>query len=676
MGKVGILAGCLQAMVAWLMFCLFTATSGEISPIDYCSSPGVKLYWKNRHNQRRMVIDNGILQITLLNPTGDVIGIKYNGIDNVLGTQNGEGNRGYWDVVWNIPGTHVSYDRLKGTNFSVVMEDENQVEVSFTRTWNASVGNWTAPLNVDKRYIVRRGSSRIYMYTILERLEGWPDIDMDQIRIVFKLQNDKFHWMVVSDDRHRIMPTPKDCHNGQRLAYKEAVLLTNPANPKLRGEVEDKYQYSSENREDRVHGWISEDPPVGFWMITPSDEFRAGGPLKQDLTAHVGPTVLNMFTSTHYTGKDLNTKYRDGKPWKKVFGPVCVYLNSILDDEDPLLLWEDAKEQMLIEFESWPYNFPESEDLPTSDERGTVSGQLLVSDRYINQRLMWAASAYVGLAPPGEVGSWQRETQGYQFWTKANREGFFFIENVRAGNYNLYAWVPGIIGDWKYDVDVLVKPGSEIELGVLVYKPPRNGPTLWEIGIPDRTAAEFFVPDTCPTLENKLYSNHPDKFRQYGLWDRYTDLYPEHDLIYTVGISNYSQDWFFAHFSRKTENNTYEATTWQIKFALENVKRDGTYTLQMALASATASELQVRFNDPSKKRPHFTTKLIGRDNAIARHGIHGLYWLYSINVPGSLLRQNNTIYLTQSRGSGPFRGVMYDYIRLEAPSEHTWLASY
>ena len=83
---------------------------------------------------------------------------------------------------------------------------------------------------------------------------------------------------------------------------------------------------------------------------------------------------------------------------------------------------------------------------------------------------------------------------------------------------------------------------------------------------------------------------------------------------------------------------------------------------------------KVRFNDRSKRRPHFTTRLIGRDNAIARHGIDGLYWLYSINVPGSLLGINNTIYLTQSRGTGPFRGTMYDYIRFEGPSEATKLS--
>lgn len=58
--------------------------------------------------------------------------------------------------------------------------------------------------------------------------------------------------------------------------------------------MDDKYQYSCENKDNRVHGWISENPPVGFWIITPSDEFRAGGPLKQDLTSHVGPTVLSV----------------------------------------------------------------------------------------------------------------------------------------------------------------------------------------------------------------------------------------------------------------------------------------------------------------------------------------------------------------------------------------------
>lgn len=43
--------------------------------------------------------------------------------------------------------------------------------------------------------------------------------------------------MAISDDRQRIMPSPKDRETGLPLAFKEAVLLTDPTNPNLRGEV-------------------------------------------------------------------------------------------------------------------------------------------------------------------------------------------------------------------------------------------------------------------------------------------------------------------------------------------------------------------------------------------------------------------------------------------------------
>ena len=65
-------------------------------------------------------------------------------------------------------------------------------------------------------------------------------------------------------------------------------------------QVDDKYQYSCDNKDIRVHGWISSIPHVGFWQITPSDEFRSGGPLKQSLTSHVGPTTLAVMADNHY----------------------------------------------------------------------------------------------------------------------------------------------------------------------------------------------------------------------------------------------------------------------------------------------------------------------------------------------------------------------------------------
>ena len=77
----------------------------------------------------------------------------------------------------------------------------------------------------------------------------------------------------------------------------------------------------------------------------------------------------------------------------------------------------------------------------------------------------------------------------------------------------------------------------------------------------------------------------------------------------------------------------------------------------------------MRVNNPNNGLQLFSTGIIGRDNAIARHGIHGLYWLFNVDIPGSELYSNkeNSIYLTQGNAGSPFSGVMYDYVRLEGP---------
>ncbi|KAM7489118.1 hypothetical protein LguiB_026602 [Lonicera macranthoides] len=627
------------------------------------SSPPVRLRMLDKH----VVMSNGLVSVTLSNPIGMVTEIEYGGINNLL-ERNKEKNRGYWDVVWSDPNHPRNFlFQFDGTQFRVIVENENHVEVSFSRTWDGGDG---FPLNSDKRYVMLRGCPGLYTYNILERPKGWPDVDVIQSRLAFKLQDRLFHYMAISDDRQKIMPSPWDRQMGTPLAYGEAVLLTKSENPSLIGQVDDKYQFSFDNKDNRVHGWISSNPHVGFWVILPSDESRSGGPLKQELSSHTGPTTLATFFSGHYAGPDLNMKLRNGEPFKKVYGPVFVYLNKASQNDDHQKLWTDAKEQLAIETRSWPYDFALSKDHPHPDQRGTVTGRLLVRDRYINHRSMSASSAYVGLAPPGAAGSWQRDTKGYQYWNKTNDGGYFFIRGIRPGTYNLYAWVPGFIGDFRYNADVTITPGGEIKLDDLVYEPPRNGPTLWEIGIPDRTAAEFYVPDPKHSLRTQLTlrSNNLQKFRQYGLWERYTDKYPNEDLVYDVGRSNYRTDWFFAHVNRKVGNNTYEPTTWRIDFDLENVAPRGTYTFRLALASANQARLQGWVNNQNKRRPDFMLGLTGRDNAIARHGIHGLYWLYSFDIPGYQFQTGrNTIFLRQSIGSNPFSGFMYDYLRLEGP---------
>ncbi|KAK7845267.1 rhamnogalacturonate lyase, partial [Quercus suber] len=404
----------------------------------------------------------------------------------------------------------------------------------------------------------------------------------------------------------------------------------------LHAKVDDKYQYSCENKDLRVHGWICKDPTVGFWQITPSNEFRSGGLSKQNLTSHVGPYNLAMFLSAHYAGEDLVLKLQPNEPWKKVFGPIFMYLNSVSDENDPLHLWEDAKNQVFKR-----------------------------------------SSHFCKLCLCGTGTTWRRWILAKRM--QADADGYFSINNIRCGSYNLYAWVPGFIGDYQHDVFITITAGCDIDLGGLVFKPPRDGPTLWEIGIPDRSSAEFYIPDPDPKYINKLYVNHPDRFRQYGLWERYADLYPDKDLVYTVGVSDYRKDWFFAQVTRKLSDDTYQGTTWQIKFKLDLVDPSGSYTLRLALATAHISELQawtfkiiVLVNDPKTSSPLFSTGVIGHDNTIARHGIHGLYRLYNVEVPCTqLVNGNNTIFLTQTMASSDapaLQGIMYDYIRFEGPS--------
>ncbi|KAJ8440090.1 hypothetical protein Cgig2_025289 [Carnegiea gigantea] len=429
----------------------------------------------------------------------------------------------------------------------------------------------------------------------------------------------RFRYMVVADNRQRKMPLPDDREPDrcQVLDFPEAVLLTNPLEEEFKGEVDDKYEYSCEDKDLQVHGWICMDPPTGFWQISPSDEFRTGGPLKQNLASHVGPINLAM----------------------------------------------------LVETDTWPYSFPASEEYLKSDQRGNVFGRLMVYDKYFSDSPVPAYGAYVILASPNDAKSWQLQGKGYQFWTQTDEDGYFIISNIRAGDYNLYASVPGFIGDYMCDDTISITPGCEIKIVDLVYEPPRDGPTLWEIGIPDRTAKEFYIPDPNPKYINKLYLNHPDRFRQYGLWERYAELYPDEDLVYTVGVSDYQKEWFFAQVTRK-KGDMYQGTTWKIKFKLDDVSQSGVYKLRLALATAHLAELQVRVNDPTIDPPIFTTGLVGKDNAIARHGIHGLYRLYTADIQGSkLVIGDNTIFLTQAMGGSPVVGIMYDYIRLEAPPD-------
>lgn len=56
-----------------------------------------------------------------------------------------------------------------------------------------------------------------------------------------------------------------------------------------------------------------------------------------------------MFVSTHYAGKEVTMVFEEGETYKKVFGPVFVYINSAsTNGHNTVSLWSDASKQVLL----------------------------------------------------------------------------------------------------------------------------------------------------------------------------------------------------------------------------------------------------------------------------------------------------------------------------------------
>ncbi|KAJ8761828.1 hypothetical protein K2173_004677 [Erythroxylum novogranatense] len=617
-----------------------------------------------------VLLENGLVRLTILKPQGYLIGIKYGGMDNVLDLSLSKSSRGYWDINWSWPGGPDTYQLLSGSDYKVISSNNDHVEVSFSRIFDPSTQSIKLPLSVDIRYILRSGVSGFYCYAIYQHPAGSHSFEFSQTRMVFKLRRDKFHYMAISNEKQRIMPMPEDLHpdRSKQLIVPESVLLVNPINSDLKGEVDDRYQYSVANKDGGVHGWIGSNPVIGFWTIFPSQEFRNGGPTKQNLTVHTGPTTLAMFHGTHYIGDDIVAQFQPGEEWRKVFGPIFVYLNSTPYVSEANKLWSDAKKRRLLEIAAWPYDFVSSPYYLKAEKRGSITGRLFVQDRFVSTYLIPAKHAHIGVTVARTEGGWQTESKDYQFWVQTDAIGKFTINNVVPGVYGIHGWVPGFIGDFLNKELVTISAGLETQVGNLIYVPPRDGPTLWEIGFPDRTANGYYVPEVEPMYLNRLFINSPEKYRQYGLWDRYTDIHSTSDQTFIVGVSNPKKDWFFAHVSRKWAENIYVPSTWSIKFTIDSVA-SGTYKLRLAIASATRSDIKIYINGVHPSRLVFEAKNLGTDNTVLRHGIHGLYRLITIDVSSLLLVEgDNSMFLVQARSGDPVCGVLYDYMRLEAPS--------
>ncbi|GBG78757.1 hypothetical protein CBR_g27981 [Chara braunii] len=137
-------------------------------------------------------------------------------------------------------------------------------------------------------------------------------------------------------------------------------------------------------------------------------------------------------------------------------------------------------------------------------------------------------------------------------------DGHFLIPNVRPGSYYLFSYVGGVVGDHVLQQKVAV--GSEgdknVDVGTKVVRPPRKGPTIWSIGVPNRSFGEFFVPVLNPRSPWPYPNTGPDRWRNYGAWLTYKESYPESDPVFDIGSSDFSRDWYFVQCLRPRPHRT------------------------------------------------------------------------------------------------------------------------
>lgn len=565
----------------------------------------------------RVTLENGIVSFSILTKNGNIIDLKYAG-RSILS------EAGYLD--WQSGGNnHID----EGTLSILSDPSANRGDLAEICISQSGEGNTLSPFDVELHYVLRRGESGLDCFVLFGHRKEYPAGELAQARWVLRLDDKVFDFINIDDQRRR--PMPPSSTPTKILGPKESSQFTEGP---FKGFITDKYHFFTDVGDHFLHGWTSTSKLIGCWIVYGSNEAQNGGPTKQTNSAHFGRMLFKIITCGHYGSGGVSVAA--GEEWRKVYGPWQLYLNSGKDND---ALWLDAKVKAASLRASWPPDWIHHPDFVSASGRGTVKGQLRITDDQDPKAS--PENAWVGLAAASP--DWQKQAKDYQFWARAGKDGAFTIPSVRPGDYTLYSFTDGVMDEFRHN-GVKVFRGGTNELGILDWKPLRHGRQLWQIGTPDRTAKEF---------------RHGDDYRQWGLWLKYPEEFPN-GVNFIVGKSNERADWNYAQVN-VLKDGKWIGTTWNILFEMPSPKEQGTATLRQAFASTHNAVLTVALNGQPIGKFRTTA-----DNAMIRAGIHGQYSEEDLSFDASLLKQGtNTISLEQSAGGNMQKSVMYDCIRLE-----------
>ena len=594
-------------------------------------------------------ISDGIVSLTVKKSNANLISMQYHGLD--LLSHGG----GYWNIYGAIPGQPNTQKLGQPYVYTVTQDPAKNGgalgEIALRFPYDGQPG--TEPLDIEIRYTLHRGDSGIYGWTIATHQPAYPPFNIVANTFCMKLNPDLFDFLSIDSRRQRHMVTPQDWVNGTQLNLWEARRINTGIR---KGEVEHKYDYNMLFSQTPAWGWSSTTQHAGLFIVNPSIEYINGSPVMVDYGGHIDvkaslpadPTLLFIWHSPHYGGRGI--QINAGERWEKIAGPFLLYCTS---GPTPEAIWQDSLARAARERKEWPYSWAQAPGYAHAGERGSATGQLVVSDPQAPSAT--AAHAWVGLAHPpyqamfsnkGGVITidWQTDGKYYQYWTQADADGRFTIPNARPGSYSLYAFNNGILGAFSR-ANVTIQAGKTTSLGSLAWTPVRYGRQLWDIGIPDRSAGEF---------------RHGDHYWQWGLYNLYPQEFPN-DVDYVIGKSDYHRDWNYAQPPRPDGKGGYKSTTWKIRFQMP-APVTGTAILRLAICGARGGPVDVTLNGQSIG----TTGPLPESGVMHRDGIRSdSLTECDLRFDASLLKPGeNTIALTKQARAWT-DGVLYDYIRLE-----------
>ncbi|NII25283.1 hypothetical protein HB364_09335 [Pseudoflavitalea sp. X16] len=496
---------------------------------------------------------------------------------------------------------------MSPAQYKVVRQSNELIELSF---FHEAENHF----QYDLHYVLRNGVSGVYCFLVQSHRAGDSAGSYGQTRWGVRSDESLYDYHLVRDSIQGPMPKMSELTNEiQDWTYRLAD-----------SSVYTKYDYADYIEGRHVHGMAGRQSGRGMFVIQASHEYLNGGPSKQYQNVHSTPYLICMFNCNHFISDISKSDDLITGEWSKLNGPFLLYVNQ---GSNVNAIWKDAQQQAAKEINQWPYAWMQHARYPLA--RGAVQGKLLVDNQPA------AAGTHIILAAPGY--DWQAQSQGYIFATRTAADGSFTLQQVRPGNYTLYAYGSNQTGEFN-KANVVVNAGNTTALGTLTWPIERTGTTLFQLGEADRRTTGFAL------------AGHA---RNYGVFKQV----PE-NLDFTIGKSRENKDWYYA----QTKNGK-----WNIHF-----DTDKTYTgnavLTIALAGAARNPLfTVYVND----QPVQEFNRLGNDASVYRSAIAGGYYQeLSVRFPASLLKKGaNTISFVLK--AKPGAGVMYDAVKLEAAEDMT-----